>query len=350
MPVTQSHGLERVRFETVPSRTATHHGWKTTMTIPATINYMTAEEVLNFVKSRLRTSASRSVLPRLEGRGRPEVGAERPSHTEEAHQPRKRLGQSLVAFWTGIDCPPDSLNQYILLSARVLRYEVSEEEAVNVLGTFCAEHPDASFSDRLSSGQHAEVTRVIRNTVRAVFSDNGGQADPETSTRILDKAHAFFQRVGFILSDRTTWDRLNEETVQLGPDFEWSEEETELIRRNLVPVLKTDLATASSATKHFLRYVHGQQEREISRDNLPYILKDYQLKIRKSKKKSAFLKQLIGLDWLIISKHHQWHVRGSGRKGRARQYKIGSALAYQFDAPQQSRINPDGNGGRGLRS
>jgi hypothetical protein len=312
-------------------------------------NYTTTEAVLTFVKDRLRASASRGEPTTPDARGRPPAGDGRhAADVAEASPPKKRLGQSLVDFWAGADCPPDSLNKYILLSARVLRYEVVEEEAVKVLEEYIAEHPDASFSDRLSSGQTAEVTRVIRSTVRAVYGDNGGQADPEASTRILDKAHAFFRRVGFRLSDKTTWDRLRGATGQLGPDFDWSEEELQLIERHLVPVLKTDLATASAATKHFLRYVHGQQGKEISRDNIPYILKDYQLCIRKSKKKSAFLKQLIGLNWLVISKHHQWFARGSGRQGRARQYEIGPALTYKFDAPRQVRNNLSGNNGGGL--
>ncbi|HMP59475.1 MAG TPA: hypothetical protein PKD86_09000 [Gemmatales bacterium] len=314
------------------------------MTASVTNRYMPAEDVIVYVTERLRTSASRLMLPVPDDRGRSTADGERPAvDVGEARSRKKRLGQSLVDFWTGTDCPPDSLNKYILLTARMLRFEVSEAEAVGVLQNYMAEHPDLSFSDRLSSGQHAEVSRVIRSTVRAVFADNGGQADPETSTRILDKAHAFFRRIGFKLSDRTTWNRLNMTTGQLGPDFGWSEEEMELIRRNLVPVLKADLPLAASATRHFLRYVHGQQGTEISRDNIPYILKDYQLKIRKSKKKSAFLKQLIGLDWLVISKHHQWFARGSGRQGRARQYEIGPALVYKFDTPRQASNNPEGN-------
>lgn len=316
------------------------------MTARTKVHYMNTQHLLAYVEARLRTPELGLAAETPRG-GRPQH-VDAPLHSLPLATKRKRLGQSLVDFWTGTDCPPDSLNKYILLSARVLRYEVSDEEAMKVLEAYTAEHPDASFSDRLSSGQTAEVSRVIRSTVRAVFADNGGQADPETSTRILSKAHAFFQRVGFKLSDRTTWDRVCGTAGQLGPDFDWSEEETELIRRNLVPVLKADLATASLATKHFLRFVHGQQGREISRNNLPYILKGHQLKIRKSKKKSAFLKQLIGLDWLVISKHHQWFARGSGRQGRARQYEIGPALRYKFDAPRQVRINLSGNNGGGL--
>lgn len=318
------------------------------MIASTTNNYMTTEAVLTFVKDRLRASASRVEPPMSNARGRPLADDRRHAvDVAEARLPKKRLGQSLVDFWEGTDCPPDSLNRYILLSARVLRYEVSDEEAVKLLEAYIAEHPDASFSDRLSSGQHAEVSRVVRGTVRAVYADNGGQADPESSTRILDKAHAYFQRVGFRLSDRTTWDRLGSAVARLGPDFDWSEVELHLIQMQLVPVLKTDLATASAATKHFLRYVHGKQGKEISRNNIPYILKDYQLCIRKSKKKSAFLSRLLTLGWLVISKHHQWFPRGSGRAGRARQYEIGPALAYKFDAPHQVRMNPDGNiGGR----
>lgn len=317
------------------------------MTASVTNRYMPAEDVIVYVTERLRTSASRLALPVPDDRGRSTADGERPTEdVGEARPHKKRLGQSLVAFWTGTDCPPDSLNKYILLTARMLRYEVSEQEAVGVLQTYIAEHPDPSFSDRLSSGQHAEVSRVIRNTVRAVYADNGGQADPETSTRILDKAHAYFQRVGFKLCDKTTWDRLGAAVTLLGPDFVWSDEEVDLIRQNLVPILKTDLATAAAATKHFLRFVQGQAGKEISRDNLPFILKDYELRIRKAKKKSAFLSRLIALNWLVISKHHQWFARGSGRKGRARQYEIGPALVYKFDASEQVSINPNGNSGR----
>ncbi|HMP02776.1 MAG TPA: hypothetical protein PKC45_09785 [Gemmatales bacterium] len=135
------------------------------MTASVTNRYMPAEDVIVYVTERLRTSASRLMLPVPDDRGRSTADGERPAvDVGEARSRKKRLGQSLVDFWTGTDCPPDSLNKYILLTARMLRFEVSEAEAVGVLQNYMAEHPDLSFSDRLSSGQHAEVSRVIRST------------------------------------------------------------------------------------------------------------------------------------------------------------------------------------------
>ncbi len=304
------------------------------MTTPPPNAYMTAEDVLSYVKRRLSPPTSVRVTngPPNAAEASAVVGVE-PVAQRLAVSGRKRIGQSLVDFWSGVDCRPDTLNKHILLTARMLRYEVSEQQAVEVLERYCAEHPAPTFSDRLSAGKHSEVSRVIRETARAVYADNGGQPDPVESKRILDRAQAFFHRIGFKVSDKGTWDFLRS-TRRLGADFAWSPEEVDVIRETIVPILKSSLDTSLRATKHFIRFVKGHEDREISRDSLPTILRNFDLSIRKSKKKSDFLKQLLALGWITISKEHEWYQRGSGRKGKARQYVVGPALVHKFQQGQ----------------
>ena len=297
--------------------------------------YMSREDLLSYVKSRLspRTPLRVPNNPLNSAETIAVVAVE--SVTQRAPGPRrKRIGQALVDFWTGVDCRPDTLNKYILLTARMLRYEVAEEQAVDVLERYCAEHPAPGFSDRLSAGRHSEVSRVIRETVRAVYAVNGGQPEPVRSRRILDRAHAFFQRVGFEVGDKSTWERLLWNRRKLVADFAWSPEEVKLISETIVPILKTSLDTSLRATKHFIRFVKGHEDREISRDSLPTILRNFDLNIRKSQKKSDFLQQLLALGWIAISKEHEWYQRGSGRKGKARQYVVGPALVHKFQPAQ----------------
>jgi hypothetical protein len=298
-----------------------------------TNHYMTAADMLAYVEARLRPAGDGGTAGRTGNRpagdGPPPVEPARVTGSAGGGSKRP-IGQRLVAFWTGDDCPADTLNVHILLTARLLRHEVGEDEAVTVIERYCREHPDPSFSDRLSAGRLATVTRVIRDTVRVVYDGNGGQPDPQASTRKLNRAAAYFRRVGFRLADKTTWHRLTDPKAAVAPDFHWSADEAVLVRDVVVPVLKTDLSTALAATKYFLRFVQANPGREVSRDSLPALLRGFDLRIRKAKKKSGFIQALISLEWLVISKQHTWHRRGSGLTGSARQYEVGSKLAYKF--------------------
>lgn len=310
-----------------------------------TNHYMTAADMLAYVEARLRPAGDGGTAGRTGNRpaGDGLPPAEPVTRAGSAGGGSKRpIGQRLVAFWTGDDCPADTLNVHILLTARLLRHEVGEDEAVAVIERYCREHPDPSFSDRLSAGRLATVTRVIRDTVRVVYDGNGGQPDPAASTRKLNRAAAYFRRVGLRLADKTTWHRLTDPKTAIAPDFHWSAEESALVRDVIVPVLKTDLSTALAATKYFLRFVHANPGREVSRDSLPTLLRGFDVKIRKAKKKSGFIQALITLEWLVISRPHTWHKRGSGLTGSARQYEVGPMLAYKFAGGVERRVTVQG--------
>ncbi|MAG94706.1 MAG: hypothetical protein CMJ48_13315 [Planctomycetaceae bacterium] len=77
--------------------------------------------------------------------------------------------RKFVEFWTGTNQVPDELNTWIVMTARYLRFEVVEDQAVQIIEKFVDDLPSVSFSDRLSSGNRKEVSRVVRSTVKRVF-------------------------------------------------------------------------------------------------------------------------------------------------------------------------------------
>jgi hypothetical protein len=135
----------------------------------------------------------------------------------------------------------------------------SEAEALDLIEDYIDALPHWTFSDRLISGDRAEFSRVVRNTVRQAYHGNAGQSDPSTSTRKLQATAEAWKRKGFDLTDKSTWTRPTATgTITLAPDFTWTPSELQQLAQ-MQPILRTGLEIAASAVRHVLRLVEGHQ-------------------------------------------------------------------------------------------
>ena len=140
-----------------------------------------------------------------------------------------------------------ALNEALMLTARLLPYEVDEDQAINVLESYCDELPDKSFSRRLSCDR-PEVSRFIRWVVKDRLRRKRRAGRPRPVFRETRGCLRQFSPAGVLVSDKSTWHRTGIGKMT----FEWSEEEKEIVRVKLVPILKCDQATACEAVKRLV--------------------------------------------------------------------------------------------------
>lgn len=282
-------------------------------------DYMPAGEVYEYLRSRLEPRTAKTAAPTHAQSTGPSVSL------------RGKYREGLIDFWTGKTT--FNLNLALVLTARLLPYEVDEERAVEVLEGYCDELPDKSFSHRLTHNR-PKVSEYIRWVVKTAYHGNGGQADPAASAAKLAAVHDAFARGGFRISDKATWTRV------VVPPFRWSEAESDRIRTQVVPVLVCDEPTASESVRRFLSFVHRHRQNEIAMTAIPTILAGLKInwcqdKQGRSKKLTAFVKTLRSLGWLHIAAHHSYGV--NGEKGRARRYAVGLAVASKFASGARER-------------
>jgi hypothetical protein len=136
------------------------------------------------------------------------------------------------------------------------------DEAVDWLWPRLESLPDTSFSDRLTDSP-GELLRTLRDTARRIADGNGGQQDPEKSTSIFRKAKAWWDRIGFKLSDETTWGRIDlgkAATIQ-GKlrEVEWTVE-LGLMLPSLASIMGCDLEQARHAFNIVANMVDSRSE------------------------------------------------------------------------------------------
>ena len=166
---------------------------------------------------------------------------------------KNRYRQALVDFWNGKLTPADTLNTAIALTARMLSFYYDDaDDAIEFIEELVDDLPDDSFSDRLSTGNRNEVSRAIRNTVYKVFDNNGGQSQIEKSTAKLKFTKQAWDRAGFSLIDRATWDRASS---SLGKHFAFTAAQIKALDY-LAGILKVDLETCAEVTRQIIRIGH----------------------------------------------------------------------------------------------
>lgn len=306
--------------------------------------YMPAEDVYNYVKVRLRTPKPKpDSVP-----ANPESGevnpAPNPKGTKATSGSLGSLGtmkgqyaKVLADFWQGRLTVADTLNTGIRLLALPLPYYFdTENDAIDLIERYVDELPDVTFSDRLTCGNRAEVSRVIRNTVRQVYNGNGGQPDPDLSTKKLQTTVAAWKRRGFDPTDKSTWDRAAAAPAfTLAPEFYWTAEEVKKLG-TVQRLLNVSLEVASEATKWFLRLVKGHKG-EIAVSFVKDALEGFGVKCGRNGKANQFLTLLRQLGWICVVAWEKWNSRESGRTGRARTYAIGEAMIHKFETPRKVR-------------
>jgi hypothetical protein len=317
--------------------------------------YMPAEEVFQFVKNRLRTPQPK---PQVEQQ---EIKPDKPKTKREPGgegglgslgKMKGCYAQVLTDFWSGRLNVADSLNTGIRLLALPLPYYLDDqEEAIALIERYIDELPDVSFSSRLSSGNRAEVSRIVANTVKKVYEGNGGQPDPEASSEKLKATVAAWRKRGFDPTDKTTWHKGGAaQPCDLAPEFFWQPAEVMKVGR-LQRLLNVGLQAASDAVKFFLRLVKGHAG-EIAVPFVKNLLERFGVKCGHNGKANKFLDLLRQWDWIRVTASEKWYARETERKGRARTYAIGEAMAHKFERKPKAGLGRvplvEGEGERNL--
>ena len=221
--------------------------------------------------------------------------------------------RTLVDFWTGKVTPADTLNTAIVLTARMLPfYYEDEEDAIEFLEELVEDLPDTAFSDRLSSGDMKEVSRIIRNTVRRVYNGNGGQPRIDESNWRLAETKKAWDRAGFSLINRSTWTR---RSSSLGEYFNFSSAMQIKALDYLAGILKTDLQTCADVTRQIIRLAH--KERQLPVAYVAAILKGYGICVRHDGRVNEYVNALRKMRWLVKLRE------SSADEHRARTYVAG---------------------------
>jgi hypothetical protein len=145
--------------------------------------------------------------------------------------------QKVTGFWSGVFNPKGSLNAFIVVTARIFFFEgVGEEAAVRLLGEYVRAIPDDArdCSSRLMAEDWPAIDTTIRNDVAKAYADNGGQKMADVSSTKLRAAVACWQKIGFRLSDKTTWGRNGKAVLHI---IQWSAKDRETINHLLGPAL-----------------------------------------------------------------------------------------------------------------
>lgn len=233
-----------------------------------------------------------------------------------------RYAKVLVEFWEGRVTPPDSLNCAIVLTARMMpSYFSQPEDAMQCIEGLIDTLPDVGFSDRLSTGRRSEVGRVVRACVHAAYDGNGHQRDAELSNRKLRSVFAAWERKGFSLIDRSTWDRCVC-TVQPAKECAWTDEDKSALAY-LAKILHVDVHVASHAAGRFLSVLVGHATGEMSVMYVKNMLADCGVKCGHHGKVNEFLGALRQAGWI---EQIGGHV--VGRRGR--KWQIGQRMRHKF--------------------
>lgn len=101
--------------------------------------------------------------------------------------PRKGRWFDQIALIKAGKIAPDCLNAALNdLALWCWSQRMDENEAEDQINAIINSWKDASFSDRLTNGDRAEVNRVVGNTVRAVYGKFTYQSDATKTRRILE--------------------------------------------------------------------------------------------------------------------------------------------------------------------
>ncbi len=234
-----------------------------------------------------------------------------------------RYAQVLVDFWSGENNPPDSLNCAILLTARMMPfYHEDQQDAIDFIEGLVDNLPDVSFSDRLSTGKRKEISRIIGLAVKASYEKNSHQKDSVQSSKKLHRTFNAWQRRGFSLIDRSTWQK---QRPCLGKRFSFSVVECQRLAI-LARILKANLQSTVDATRYLLRLLGNRKSCQMSIPFVREVLSGFGIRCRHSGKVNEYMKALRLFDWISL-------VGGCipGRRGRL--WEIGENMKAKFAEP-----------------
>ena len=301
--------------------------------------YMPADTVIAYVKERLAVPKPKE---QRKAQSQPQDKPKEVTGMADLGPMKGQYRQKLVDYWTGMNTPPDSLNQGICLLGRVLPYYLDDEQdAIALIERFIDELPDWSFSDRLSSGDRAEVSRVVRNTVKQVYHGNAGQPDPETSTAKLQATVTAWKKRGFDPTDKTTWNPAvnNLPDVQVN-NFFWKGEDVIKLGQ-LQKVLNASLETVSGAMKYLVNLVK-KHSGELAINLVKKVLESFGISCGHHGKINTVMRLLRQWNWIYVRAYEKWYAQNeNGEKtlGSARAYGVGTEMAEKFEVKSGSSGN-----------
>ncbi|NQU23056.1 MAG: hypothetical protein HQ567_17400 [Candidatus Nealsonbacteria bacterium] len=299
--------------------------------------YMPADEVFAYVEERLQEPAAieKKVAKNSKKKKPPKATSDGMSSLGKM---KGRYASVLIDFWKG-NCPHDSLNKGIRLLALMLPFYINDEDdAVELIEGYIDDLPDDAFSDRLSSGDRDEVSRIVRSTVKKVYDGFGGQPNPEVSKKKLEQTFHAWQRRGFNPTNKSTWNKVGGR-ITLATTFCWAPQE--IVRMTEIQdLLKSDLETTCKVVKHLVRLVKGHSG-EIAVGFVKKILNEFGIACgsRGANKANNLLRMLREWGWIYMRASEKWHfVDEAGHKkgGRARAYGIGEELKGKFKTSRKS--------------
>ena len=145
----------------------------------------------------------------------------------------------LKDFFQGSFNPPGSLNDAIIVTARIFFFEgVSQDRAEELLTQYINDLPTEALkcSTRLAEGQFDLLQKDIRRMVATAYDGNSGQNNIGQSNEKLKISVERWSRTGFRFSDKATWGKGL--AIISVDQIKWTEDDCSAIEAYLGPVLK----------------------------------------------------------------------------------------------------------------
>jgi hypothetical protein len=241
-----------------------------------------------------------------------------------------RFALDIQTFWTGINTPPDTLNRAILLIANIAPHYYSESlNAISAIEALIDDLPDIGFSDRLSSGNRADVSRVVVHAVSKAFQSY--QTATESNAKLTATFQAWTEK-GFHPFDKSTWGDISG-SMKLGADFDWTDAEKTVLSATQ-NILKTDAINTAHFLKYLIRIIAGH-DGEIAITFVEQLMVKNGIKkgSHRDRKANALMKLLLEKGLIVLLSESRWHPRQTDKsqsRGIARRYGIGAALKNKF--------------------
>lgn len=294
------------------------------------VAYMPRKDVREYIVTRLVTRqvgagpvASNIAEPSVITPKQP-IRASSAVNTPVRNNVTGKYARLIIDFWSGKNTPQKSLNQNILLLANIAPfYFATREEAVTAIENMIDGFDDISFSERLSSGNKDEISRVVRNAVKKAFTSS------LSNQKLIATFDAWSQK-GFNPFDKSTW-FVTAGRMKLGAHFDWTQADQPVLEQ-LKAILKSDATRTAAFTKELMRIVAGH-DGEIAITFIERLLSNQGIKkgSNRDRKASQVIKLLLRLNWIVLLEESRWHPRQADKSqspGQARRYGIGHGFQH----------------------
>ena len=300
-------------------------------------SYMSKDDVLWFILDRLDLSCAKWSDGTVTNENSATKKTAATNQTpKKSRSLKNRTRPALVGFWEkGDEGHFPHLNAAVFTTLQALHAEgLTEDDAVGVVMKYVDELPNDELSSRLGSG----ISLIERDVIR--------DAKKLWDLSVNQKWQAVVEhwgRLGFQVSDKTTWDVRSEklDVVVDCEEIQFTTEERQLLIDQMAPLMvgkKQALKPEKQeevckAVAYFLRYVRCC-DREIPQSALPLILSGFDLKVKNHDKQRELLTLLVKSEWLYIraAYYHPIKHGGKGKTGRATAYGIGKAMSGRFSS------------------